>query len=123
VFLLTYLEKFNFHYDKFSDIEIMDNRLRDTFLGFTSAVIILGIISVFAVMFIAPFMNGFPYDLTFTMKHFAEVFESKGLVAVYKNSLMIAFFSAVIGTLIAYSSAILNVRTSLKGRKSFDLVS
>ncbi|MFJ8236441.1 ABC transporter permease subunit [Ureibacillus sp. NPDC094379] len=123
VFLLAYLEKFNFHYDKFSEIELMENKLRDAFLGFISAVIILGIVSVFAVMFIAPFMNGFPYDLTFTSKHFAEVFESKDLIAVYKNSLMIAFFTAVIGTLIAYSSAVLNVRTSLKGRKSFDLVS
>ncbi len=123
VFLLAYLEKFNFHYDKFSTIELMENKWRDCFLGLISAVIILGIFSVFAIMFIAPFMNGFPYDLTFTLKYITEVFESRDLLGVYKNSLIIAIFTAVVGTVMAYGSAILNVRTSLKGRKSFDLVS
>ena len=123
VLLLNYLEKFNFHYDQVSTIELMENKIRDLLLGLISSGIILGIISVFTVMFLAPFVNGYPYDMTFTLKHFVGVFESSDLRAVYKNSIVIALFTAILGTCIAYSSAILNARTTLKGKSSLDIVS
>ncbi|MGC8229966.1 ABC transporter permease subunit [Pseudobacillus badius] len=123
ILLLSYLEKFNFHYDKFTQIELMNNKSRDVFLGILSSVILMGMVSVFTVMFIAPFMNGFPYDLTFTWKHFVEVFESNDLIAVYNNSIMVAALTAVLGTCIAYGAAIVNVRTSLKGNSSMDIFS
>jgi len=123
VLLLSYLEKFNFHYDKFTETELIENKRRDLFLSLISTVIILGMVSVFAVMFVAPFLNGFPYDLTFTMKHFKEVFTSSDLIGVYKNSIFIALFTAILGTILAYCSAILNVRTPVKGKKYIDIIS
>jgi iron(III) transport system permease protein len=123
VFLLSYLERFNFHYDKFSDTELIQHKLRDTFLGIISSVILLGMFSVFVVMFIAPFLTSYPYDLTFTFKHFIDVFQSSDLLTVYKNSLFVAAVTAVFGTLIAFCSAILNVRTPLKGKATIDIVS
>jgi len=123
VLLLSYLERFNFHYDKFTEMELIGSKARDIFLGVISSAIIIGMISVFMVMFIAPFMNGFPYDLTFTWKHFITVFESSDLIGVYKNSIIIAVFTAILGTAIAYGSAILNVRTSLRWRSSMDILS
>ncbi|MGK7377195.1 ABC transporter permease subunit [Planococcus sp. 1R117A] len=123
VLLLTYLERFNFHYDKFSETELMENKFRDIFFSMVSMVILLGMLSVFAVMFIAPFMNSYPYDFTFTLKHFIDVFESSELRGVYTNSIVIALFTAVLGTFIAYCSAILNARTSLKGKSSLDIIS
>lgn len=123
VLLLSYLERFNFHYDKFTEMKLIGSKARDIFLGVISSAIIIGMISVFMVMFIAPFMNGFPYDLTFTWKHFITVFESSDLIGVYKNSIIIAVFTAILGTAIAYGSAILNVRTSLRWRSSMDILS
>ena len=123
VFLLTYLEKFNFHYDKITNIELIQNKGRDIFLSVISSVILIGMVAVFAVMFVAPLVNSYPYDLTFTFKHFTDVFQSSDLVTVYKNSLLVAALTAVFGTLTAYSAAIINVRTPLKGKATIDIIS
>lgn len=122
VLLLRYLEKFNFHYDKFTKTEMIENKRRDIFLSLVSMVILLGMLSVFAVMFIAPFLMSYPYNLSFTFQHFIGVLESSDLRSVYTNSIVIAIFTAVIGTFIAYCSAILNVRTSIRGKSSIDSI-
>ena len=62
-------------------------------------------VAVFVVMFFAPFVKSYPYDLTFTFTHFSEVFQSSDLVDVYKNSLFVAALTALFGTLIAYCAA------------------
>lgn len=123
VILLNYLERFNFHYDNFSQIEMVPNKFRDVSLGLISSLILAGILSIFAVMLIAPFLNSFPYDMTFTLKHFESILQSGDLLGVYRNSLFIAVLTAIGGTLLAYCSALLNIRTPLKGRKAMDAVS
>lgn len=123
VVLLTYLEKFNFHYDKVTEIEMIRNKGRDSVLGLISSVILIGLLAVFAVMFVAPLMNGYPYDLTFTFKHFVDVFQSSDLINVYKNSLLVAGLTAIVGTIVAYAAAIINVRTPVKGKATFDILS
>ena len=123
VLLLNYLEKRNFHYDKFTDIELMRHKGRDISFGIVSSVILMGMLSIFAVMFIAPFLHSFPYDLTFTLKHIVDTFQSSDLTTVYKNSLFVALLTAVFGTLTAFCSAILNVRTTIKGKWSIDIIS
>lgn len=74
-------------------------------------------------MFIAPWLSSYPYDLTFTLKHVRDVFQSSDLTGVYRNSLWVALLTALFGTLMAYGSALLNVRTSLKARSTVDMVS
>ncbi|MCS0671436.1 ABC transporter permease subunit [Cytobacillus firmus] len=123
VMLLNYLERFNFHYDNFSKIEMVPNTFRDVSLGLISSLILAGVLSIFAVMLIAPFLNSFPYDMTFTLKHFETILQSGDLLGVYRNSLIIAVLTAIGGTLLAYCSALLNVRTPLKGKKAMDAVS
>lgn len=123
VVLLTYLEKFNFHYDKVTEIEMIPNKGRDSVLGLISSVILIGLLAIFAVMFVAPLMNGYPYDLTFTFKHFVDVFQSSDLINVYKNSLLVAGLTAIVGTIVAYAAAIINVRTPIKGKATFDILS
>lgn len=123
IWLLRYLDKFNFHYDKISAVELPKHRVRDTGLGVLSSVIVTGMLSVFAVMFAAPFMNGFPYDTAFTLKHVNGVFASGDLTGVYKNSLWVALLTSLLGTLAAYGAALLNVRTKLKAKGATDVVS
>ncbi|GIN40078.1 ABC transporter permease subunit [Heyndrickxia oleronia] len=123
VFLLNYLEKFNFHYDKFTEIELIQNKPRDISFSVISSVILIGMVAVFAVMFVAPLVNSYPYNLTFTLSHFIDVFQSSDLVNVYKNSIVIALLTGVVGTFVAYSAALVNVRTPLKGKRLMDTIS
>ncbi len=123
VFLLNYLDKRNFHYEKFSDIEMTRHKGRDICFGAVSLLVLIGMVSIFAVMFIAPFLTSFPYDLTFTFTHFIDTFQASDLTAVYQNSLFVALMTAVLGTFIAFSSAVLNVRTPLRGKSSIDAIS
>ncbi len=125
VLLLNYLEKFNFHYDKFTNVEMISNKVRDICFGTISTIISVGILSVFAVMFIIPFFISYPFKLTFTLQHFEDAFQSSDLIGVYKNSLYVSVVTAILGTLIAYSSALLNVRTAIKNKSKLviDLIS
>ncbi|MGH4050208.1 MAG: ABC transporter permease subunit [Clostridium sp.] len=113
VLFLSYLEKFNFHYDKSNKVELMKNSFRDICLGTISISIVVGIISIFAIMFIAPFAENFPYDMSFTTKFFISTLFSESISQIYKNSFIIAIISALSGTVLSYSAAILNVRTNI----------
>ncbi|WP_088012253.1 ABC transporter permease subunit [Gottfriedia acidiceleris] len=125
VLLLNYLEKFNFHYDKFTNVEMISNKVRDIWFGIISTIILVGILSVFAVMFIIPFFISYPFKLTFTLQHFVDAFQSSDLIGVYKNSLYVSVVTAILGSIVAYSSALLNVRTNIKNKSKLviDLIS
>ncbi|GGP11095.1 ABC transporter permease subunit [Oceanobacillus neutriphilus] len=123
VILLNYLERFNFHYDKFSETELTPSKFRDSFFGVTAAIVLLAMLSVFAVMFITPFVTAFPYDLSFTWQHITGIFQSNDLVSVYRNSLIVAVLTAVLGTVITYGAALLNARTPIKGKQAVDIFS
>lgn len=123
VIILKYLERFNFHYDKFSETELTPSKLRDGFFGGLSIVILIFMLSIFVVMFIAPFVTAFPYDLNFTWQHISGVFQSNDLTSVYQNSLLAAVLTVVFGTIIAYGGALLNARTPIKWKQSVDVFS
>jgi len=123
VWLLNALEKLNFHYDKLSDSALPRHRFRDFGFGLLSSAIALSLLAILAVMFVAPWLNRFPYDPTFTLKHIQRVLQSDGMLTVYENSLWVALLTALLGTLIAYLAALLNVRTSIQGKSTTDIVS
>ena len=108
--LLRYLEKYNVRYQKISVMELPKNRGRDWLCGIGSGLIILGVLSIFAVIFIVPFVQDWPYQTGFSMEHFRAVFQDAGLVGVYKNSLYVALLTAVFGTLVAYGSALITAQ-------------
>lgn len=108
--LLRYLEKYNVRYQKISVMELPKNRGRDWLCGIGSGLIILGVLSIFAVIFIVSFVQDWPYQTGFSMEHFRAVFQDAGLVGVYKNSLYVALLTAVFGTLAAYGSALITAQ-------------
>lgn len=108
--LLRYLEKYNVRYQKISVMELPKNRGRDWLCGIGSGLIILGVLSIFAVIFIVPFVQDWPYQTGFSMEHFRAVFQDAGLMGVYKNSLYVALLTAVFGTLAAYGSALITAQ-------------
>lgn len=111
--VLQFLEKYNVRYSRISTIEISRHRLRDIACGGVSAAIILCVLSVFAVIFIVPFISEWPYDIRFTMEHAVSVLEDDALSGVVRNSLVAALFTAVTGTLVAYGSALVTARSTV----------
>ena len=113
VVLLNYLERFNFYYDSISATELPENRLRDICFAAVSVLVVACIVSIFLVMFIAPFVANYPYDMSFSTQFIQNALNNSAIFGVYENSILVALASAVLGTLISYSSAIINVRTFL----------
>lgn len=111
--VLQFLEKYNVRYNKVSAIEIRRNRVRDVGCGAVSTGIILCVLSVFAVIFVVPFVSEWPYDIRFTLEHVGSIFADDALSGVFCNSLIVAFFTAVAGTLVAYGGALVTARSSV----------
>lgn len=113
ILIIHYLERYNIRYTKVSAVENEKNKVRDLLCGIGTAGILLVTAAIFAVIFIVPFVKGWPYDMQFTMEHVIRVFEDPGLIAVYENSLYTAALTAVLGTLMAYGAALVTARSQM----------
>lgn len=121
--LLCWLQRYNIRYNVISQVELKANKLRDFIWGGLSTVILLGILSMFAVVFLVPFIEEWPYRMTFTTEHIVSFLSDSALIDVYTNSLFVAFCTAVLGLLIAYGAALITARSSLAGSKKFSIES
>lgn len=110
---LSYLDKFNFRYDKVSEESLGTNKARDGILGTLSILILICILAVFAVIFVIPFTEMWPYKTGFTLKHFTEILSKAQLSYIYKNSVLVAALTGVFGTLMAYGGALLTQRCDI----------
>lgn len=119
--VLRILEKYNIRYNKISIVTLKKDPIRDAVCSVASGLLMLIELSIFAVLFVVPFVQDWPYYTDFTLEHFREVFSDPNLYGVYTNSLLVAFVTAVIGTLVAYSSALLTERSTV-GRKMKNVV-
>lgn len=111
--VLSFLEKYNVRYNKISPVENFKNPVRDGLCGVASLLTAAIIGIVFAVVFIVPFVNGWPYDMTLTLEHFRETLQTPALAGVFKNSLFVALITAIAGSLVAYGAALITTRSSL----------
>lgn len=120
--ILTYLERYNIRYQKVSQIELKKDRTRDVVLTIISVCILLFVLSVFAVIVVVPFVEEWPYRMTFTIGHVTEVFSDSALINVLKNSLVAAILTAVFGTLVSYGAALVTARSHMNrlGKKVID---
>ena len=114
--ILNILEKYNVRYNKISVIELKKSKARDGICGIVSFVMLVCVLSVFAVIFVVPFIGDWPYDMRFTLEHVKGVFEDQRLIGVYGNSLMVAFITALLGTLVAYGAALITARSKVSDK-------
>ncbi len=121
--LLCWLQRYNIRYNVISQVELKANKLRDFIWGGLSTVILLGVLSMFAVVFLVPFIEEWPYRMSFTTEHIVSFLSDSALIDVYTNSLFVAFCTAVLGLLIAYGAALITARSSLAGSKKFSIES
>lgn len=114
--LLRWLEKYNIRYSKISTVEIRKNRLRDGVFFAGSAVFLLGLLSVFAVIFVVPLVSEWPYQTSFTLEHVISTLTDRSLTDVYQNSLVVAVCTAAGGLLVTYGAALATARSGLNSR-------
>lgn len=116
ILLLHFLERYNVRYNKISLVENFKNRGRDIACGICSALVLVMIVIIFAVVFIVPFVSEWPYRMTFTLDHVRDVFSDHVLAGVFRNSLLVAALTAVIGSIVAYGSALVTARSKISSK-------
>lgn len=114
--VLKILEKYQIRYNKISNIELKKNKARDVLCGGAGILLTIGVLSIFAVIFVIPFVEEWPYRLSFTLDNFKSVFEDPNLSNVYTNSLFVAAATAALGTLAAYGSALVTARSKISAK-------
>lgn len=113
IIIMQYLQRYQIRYQQVSETILKRNRLRDSLLGTLSSGICFALISVFAVIFILPFIRQWPYQISFSMEHIYAVFKDPQLLHVLKNTLLMAFASAMFGTLFTYAAALISERSHI----------
>lgn len=111
--ILRILERFNIRYNRIEQAELHKSTLRDTSWGIVDAVISVAVLSIFAVIFLVPCVEAWPYQTSFTLTHFRSVFADRQLTAVYTHSIELSLLTAAIGTLVAYGAALITARSNL----------
>ena len=115
IVLLRYCDKLNFRYNKISLAHPVPDKLRDGgFLVFYLALTLM-LLSVFAIMFIVPFVKSWPYLPWFTLGTVKRIFAESAIFGVYINSLYVALLTAVCGTILCYLAGMINARSHLNG--------
>ena len=67
--------------------DLRPNRVRDTVWGLSGTVLSVGMLSIFAVIFVVPLVQNWPYQTQFTLAHVQAVFADSELQTVYLHSL------------------------------------
>lgn len=122
VVLLGALEKLNFQQTTISTTELTMNRWRDVTFGTVASIVAIVVLGIFAIMFVAPFTVAYPFNLTFTLDFLKRFIQMDELTTVYWHSIFVALFTAIVGVVVAFTSALLSARTTVKGHRSFDFI-
>ena len=78
-----------------------------------TAVLSVLMLSLFAVIFVVPMVEDWPYKTGFSLEHVQTVFADSELLTVYRSSLFLALATALLGTLAAYGGALITARSTL----------
>lgn len=113
IILMAALERFAIRYNKITPVELSASRVRDGVAGGLSVAVLVSLLSVFAVILIVPFVEMWPYRVTFTLDHVASVITDPDLAGVLANSLVVAVPTALVGCALAYAAALVTARSNL----------
>ena len=118
ILLLNYLQRFNVRYNKITPMKMRKNVFRDVIWTLLSSIILVCMLSIFIVIFVAPFVKDWPNDLNFTWANLNSVLKDKQLIRVFNNSILTSFLTALFGTGLVYCSALVTSRSHLHPRAS-----
>lgn len=111
--LMALLERYAIRYNKTAPIELPRGRVRDGVCMGASALVLGGILALFAVIFIVPFVEMWPFRPSFTLDHVAAIFTDAELFGTLTNSIAVAVATAVLGCILAYAAALVVARSNL----------
>ena len=114
--ILRLLERFNIRYNRISDAELRRSLVRDISWGTAASTLSVLVLSVFAVIFVVPVVEEWPYKTGFSLEHFRSVFTDSELFGSYTHSIIMSACTALFGTLLAYGAALITSRSTLSGR-------
>lgn len=117
--LMALLERYAIRYNKTAPIELPRGRVRDGVCMGASALVLGGILALFAVIFIVPFVEMWPFRPSFTLDHVAAIFTDAELFGMLTNS------TAVLGCILAYAAALVVARSNLPraAKRAVDAIS
>ncbi len=116
------LERGNVSYKSVSQQVAFASKTKTVLFGSGSVIVVIALLAVFTPLIIVPFTTAYPFDFGFTLTHFQAVIQMPELMNVYKNSLLVAVCTALVGVVIAFIAGLLSARTNLKSRKAFDVI-
>ena len=114
--ILRLLERFNIRYNRISDVELRRSLARDTSWGTAASTLSVFVLSIFAVIFVVPMVEEWPYKTGFSLEHFRTVFADSELLGSYTHSIIMSACTALFGTLLAYGAALITARSTLSSR-------
>ena len=114
--ILRILERFNIRYNRISDIDLKKDPARDISWGTAGSVLSILILSIFAVIFVVPMVEEWPYKTGFSLDHIRNAFLDHELLDSYSHSITMAACTALFGTLLAYGAALITARSTLPDR-------
>lgn len=120
IIILKKLDNKSTHLDKSEYLDVKINKKRDFIFGSISTVVVLIILSIFLVIFLIPFVKSWPYEMHITIDNVINILSDNSLLSTYKNSIVISLISALIGTIIAYITAIFTTRE--KSKNNYNLI-
>ena len=85
------------------------------------SIIVFELILIISYIVLA-FYNNYPVDKSFSLVHFANVFDTKS-ISFLKNSLIIAISTSILGTIITYITAYVTSRSNMKYKKILHILS
>lgn len=97
------------------------NRVRDLAGYVVLAIISLAILLPISVFVLVSFVTKYPIDMTFTLANVGRAM-NLSVGAYWANSLLIAFFVAVLGTVLAYLAGYITARVGGKAARALHLV-
>lgn len=113
VLLLKQADKLNFRYNQLSDTPPLKNRLRDGLFLVYFALMSFVLLAIFAVIFVVPFVEYWPYKPNFTLEHVKATLLSDDVWPLYLRSIGVALASATIGTIVAFAAGMIRARSDL----------
>lgn len=111
--LMALFERYAIRYNKTAPIELPRGRVRDGVCMGANALVLGGILALFAVIFIVPFVEMWPFRPSFTLDHVAAIFTDAELFGTLTNSIAVAVATAVLGCILAYAVALVVARSNL----------
>ncbi|HEY4622547.1 MAG TPA: ABC transporter permease subunit, partial [Solibacillus sp.] len=120
--MMGILERGNVSYKSLSQQVAFASTTKTVLFGSGSVIVVLALIAVFTPLIIVPFTTAYPFDFDFTLAHFQAVIQMPELMNVYRNSLLVAIGTALVGVVLAFVAGLLSARTKLKSRQAFDVM-